>query len=100
MTKLQPKEPLPDFKNRQEMAEFWDTHDFADYWAEFKPVKVQVSKNLTSSLNIRLDPKSLDELRKKAQKKGVGPTTLARMWILEHLRARSPASADIGAEQE
>jgi predicted DNA binding CopG/RHH family protein len=79
------KKPLPDFKNRQEMAEWFDTHEMTDY--DFKPVRVRFSKNLSVGLNIRLDPDSFAQLRSAASKKGIGPTTLARMWIKEHLSA-------------
>ena len=34
---------------------------------------------------IRLDEETLEQLRTLARDKGIGPTTLARMWILEHL---------------
>ena len=33
------KSRIPDFKNRQEMAEWFDTHDMADYQDEFKTVE-------------------------------------------------------------
>ena len=84
--KLKKKEPVPDFKSREEEAEFWDTHDLADYWSEFGPAKVRSAKKLTAGLHIRLDPTTLAKLRAVAQQKGVGPTTLACMWILEHLQ--------------
>lgn len=81
------KSRIPEFKNRQEMAEWFDTHDLADYQDEFKTVQVRFAKNLSAGLNIRLDPHSLEQLRAVAHKKGIGPTTLARMWIKEHLSA-------------
>ncbi len=90
------KEPLPEFQSRQEMAEFWDTHDFADYMDEFKPVKVRFAKNLSQPISIRLDPETLTELRSRAREKGIGPTTLARMWILEHLRELQEGSRSSG----
>ncbi len=83
----QNKSRIPDFKTRQEMAEWWDTHDLADYQDEFKTVKVNVAKNLSEGITIRLDPKTLNKLRSKAHKKGIGPTTLARMWIMENLQS-------------
>ncbi|HLW02705.1 MAG TPA: CopG family antitoxin [Ktedonobacterales bacterium] len=83
------KKPIPDFKNRQEMAEWFDTHDMTDY--DFKPVRVRFAKKLSEGLSIRLDPETLGELRKEAQQKGIGPTTLVRMWVMEHLRgSRNP----------
>jgi predicted DNA binding CopG/RHH family protein len=83
---------IPKFNNYAEEAEFWDTHDFTEFNDEFKPVKVRFAKNLSGSLNIRLDPESLEEIRKQAHEKGIGPTTLVRMWVLEHLKDNRPAS--------
>lgn len=77
---------IPQFASRQEEADWWDTHDLADYQDEFKTVNVTFAKNLSQGLTIRLDPETLHELRTQAHRKGVGPTTLARMWILEHLQ--------------
>ncbi len=85
MTK-QKKKQIPEFKNRQEMAKFWDTHDFTEYKDEFKPIKVRFAKKLSEGITIRLDSETLSELRSQAQKKGIGPTTLARMWVIEQLR--------------
>jgi|SRR5581483_3259261 len=75
----------PGVQERREEAAFWDTHDFADYWDEWKPVRVRFAKNLSEGITIRLDPETLGMLRQAARKKGLGPTTLARMWILERL---------------
>ncbi|MGH2559377.1 MAG: CopG family antitoxin [Thermomicrobiales bacterium] len=88
--KLLPKEPIPDFKSIEEEAAFWDTHDFTDYLDEFKPVTIRVSKNfrsqtLSNGITVRLDAPTLVQLREFAQQKGIGPSTLARMWILEKL---------------
>jgi predicted DNA binding CopG/RHH family protein len=84
----QPKSRIPDFKSREEEAQWWDTHDLADYWDEFRPVKVRFAKklsNLSETLNIRLDPEDVVKLGQEAHKKGIGPTTLVRMWVREHL---------------
>lgn len=48
-------------------------------------MRVRFAKNLSETLNIRLDSETLRTLRERAKQKGVGPTTLARMWILEQL---------------
>ena len=88
-----PREPapsrIPQFASIEEEAEFWDTHDTTDYEDEFKPVKLRVAKNLSEGITIRLDPDTLDQLRSRAHDQGIGPTTLARMWILERLKATS-----------
>ena len=92
--KMLPKEPIPEFGSREEEARFWDTHDMADYWDEFKPVKVRFAKNLSEGLHIRLDPETMNQLRSEAAHKGIGPTTLARMWIKERLQGKKADSAE------
>jgi hypothetical protein len=77
---------IPQFRSREEEAEFWDTHDVTDYLDELEPVKVRFARNLSEGITIRFDPKTLATLRLQAREKGVGPSTLARMWILERLR--------------
>lgn len=83
---------IPDFASREEMAEWFVTHDMAGYWDALKPTKVRFAKRLSEGLNIRLDPESLGELRSEAAGKGIGPTTLARMWILERLKVQRSRS--------
>lgn len=77
---------IPTFKNIQEEAEFWDTHDTTDFEDEFKPVKVRFAKNLSQGLTIRLDPDILHRVRAQAHQRGIGPTTLIRMWVMERLQ--------------
>lgn len=86
---------VPDFASREEMAEWFDTHDAGDYLDEFKLIdrkQVRVAKNLSTNITVRLSPDLLDQLRRKADQKGVGPSTLARMWIIEQLRGNSTSS--------
>ena len=85
-TEQETRSRIPDFKSREEEAEWFDTHDMADYQDEFQTVRARFAKNLSEGLNIRLDKETLASIRTKAQEQGIGPTTLVRMWILEHLR--------------
>jgi hypothetical protein len=90
----QPKETdpkrVPEFKNEQEMAEFWDSHSPLDYPEHFAEVEVQFSRPLIKKgLTIKLSEQTIAQLREIGREQGVGPSTLARMWILEHLRERS-----------
>jgi predicted DNA binding CopG/RHH family protein len=89
----QRKRRVPIFKSREEEAAFWDTHDVADYWDDLKPVRVRFAKNLSQGITIRLDPETLAVLRSRAHEQGLGPTTLARMWILERLRSGAARGA-------
>ena len=84
---LKTKSRIPDFKSREEEAKFWDSNSMADYWDEMKPVSVRFAQNLSDTLNVRFEPEDVVKIRRKAQKKGIGPTTLIRMWVREHLYA-------------
>lgn len=85
MIQERPQSRIPEFKSREEEAAWFDSHDLADYQDEFTTIKVRFGKNLSEGLHIRLDPGSLTKLRETASLQGIGPTTLARMWIMERL---------------
>jgi hypothetical protein len=63
-------------------AKYWETN-FEKAWQQGKPVTVKFAKNLSETINIRLDPKTLKTVRIEADKKGIGPSQLIRMWIKE-----------------
>jgi len=63
--------------------------DRGDAWNESdEVVHVEVKKPLDKVIPVRLPADKWEQIRKEARELGVGPTTLARMWILEHLRSR------------
>ncbi|MDO8655404.1 MAG: hypothetical protein Q7R48_03235 [bacterium] len=64
-----------------ERGEAWNETD--------EVVQVQVKRPLDKVIPVRLSADNWDELRREARELGVGPTTLARMWILERLRQRT-----------
>lgn len=68
---------------RIEQGDAWDEGD--------EVVHVEVKKPLDKVIPVRLTAEKWEELRKEAREMGVGPTTLARMWILERLRRRASA---------
>ena len=49
-------------------------------------VAVQVKRPLDKVIPVRLSSESWQALYEEAEELGVGPTTLARMWILAQLR--------------
>ena len=77
---------IPAFQNIEEEAAFWDTHSISDFMEASKPVEVQVSNNLSDPLTVRLDPEDRADVARRAKAIGVGPSTLVRMWIKEHLK--------------
>jgi len=54
-------------------------------------VRVEVKKPLDKVIPVRLPADKWEQIREEARELGIGPTTLARMWILEHLRSRVKA---------
>lgn len=77
---------IPKFKTYEEEAHFWDTHSIADFRREFRKTKVKVSKPLKLTFTVRLDDHTVDQLDRVAKEKGIGPRTLARVWLLEKLK--------------
>ena len=51
-------------------------------------VQLEVKKPLDKVIPIRLSADKWEEIRQEAKELGVGPTTLVRMWVLDHLRQR------------
>jgi len=66
-----------------EEGDAWDDSDDV--------VQVGVKKPLDKVIPVRLSGDKWEELRREARELGVGPTTLARMWLLERLRQRVKA---------
>ena len=65
---------------RIEQGDAWDETD--------EVVAVEVKKPLDKVIPVRLSTDKWEEVRQEARELGIGPTTLARMWILECLRQR------------
>jgi len=66
--------------------------DRGDAWNEGdEVVRVEVKKPLDKVIPVRLPADKWEQIREEARELGVGPTTLARMWILERLRSRVKA---------
>ncbi len=66
-----------------EQGNAWDESD--------EVVQVEVKKPLDKVIPVRLSADKWEDIRREAKELGVGPTTLARMWILERLRQRVKA---------
>jgi hypothetical protein len=85
---------VPAFADEQEAAAFWDSHSPLDFPEEFEEVEVAIGRSTRKrGLTVKLDQATIDRLTAIAEGKGIGPSTLARMWILEHLQALPPESA-------
>jgi len=69
--------------NEIEKGDAWDESD--------EIVQLEVKKTLDKVIPVRLSADKWEEIRREARELGVGPTTLARMWILERLRQQVKA---------
>lgn len=82
-----PTEPhgsIPAFHNEDEEAEFFDTHDFGDFWAEGRPVAFR--HTLEKKVQLRLNDEMDHELSHYAEEAGMKKATLIRQWLKERLR--------------
>lgn len=77
--------PAPPFQTIEEEANFWDTHDFTEHSEGFEQVEARFAPNLSQGITIRLTVQDLRDLRQVATKKGIGVSSLARMWIKQTL---------------
>lgn len=75
---------VPAFNSIQEEMEFWDTHDTIDFADDLSEATYAPEKKV-APISIRLDPADRARLRAEAEKMGIGPSTLARIWIKERL---------------
>ena len=91
-------ERIPTFADEQEAATFWDAHSPLDFPDDFEEAEVSIARSTRKrGLTVKLDEATIDRLTAIAEGNGIGPSTLARKWILEHLQALPPEPASSGA---
>lgn len=74
---------LPEhFNTIKEAAEFWDTHDSAEYEEYMRDVDCKVNIKRRTYM-ISLDSMLYRKLRAIAKERGVQPETLVNLWIQE-----------------
>jgi len=80
------RDPIPDqFATIEEAAEFWDTHDLADYWDLTEEVDFEVNLQRRRYL-VALDPELAEGLAREAQRRGLSLETLLNLWLSEKLQ--------------
>jgi CopG antitoxin of type II toxin-antitoxin system len=79
------RDPLPEhFASLEEAAEFWDTHDSADYDEYFVGVDFDVD---LKKRTLQIDGTLYDRLKVIAKKKRIPTNELLNRWIEEKLRS-------------
>ena len=70
----------------REMAEFWDTHDAADYDDQTHEVTIEFALE-TRRHYIAIDPELQERLRRLALARGISLESLANLWLQERALA-------------
>lgn len=79
------KSSISEASSYQELGEFWDTHDTADY--EDQTYEVEFEVDLQSEVTYLPLEKNLSaQVRALAKQRGVSPETLLNLWVQEHLQ--------------
>jgi hypothetical protein len=81
-------EHIPKFKSREEEAAFWQKTGLDQLSPdEYEEVQVErPDRPLSATFALRLDPRTVELLRRVARSMEVGPTQLVRAWVLERLK--------------
>ena len=70
----------PTFKNDEDAARFWETHEPMDNISETTRVEPPLRPR-SQAISLRLDPTILGLVKRIARHKGVGYQTLIKIWI-------------------
>ena len=75
----------------KEEAEWWDSHDWGEFWDELEDVDivVELEKPRDETIVLRVQKQIKDRLDKFARGLGLNLSTLARMWLMEKLQENS-----------
>lgn len=80
---------IPKFKNEDEEAEFWGTHDSTEYIDWSKAIINPSFPNLkpsTKTMTIRVPQALLDDLKRIANRKDVPYQSLVKVYLDEKIR--------------
>ena len=88
MTKKKFKFPDFDKMSYKEEANWWDSHDFTEFWDVTEEVDMvfELDKPRDETIILRVQKQVKDSLDKFARSLGLNLSTLARMWLMEKLQ--------------
>ncbi len=80
---------IPVFKDEDQEAKFWNTHDSTEYldWSKFKRVRFPNLKPSSTPISIRLPSYMVSELKVKANRLDIPYQTLIKQAIAKELVA-------------
>ena len=79
---------IPEFKNENEEADFWATHDTADYFdlSTLQEVSFPNLKKIGGLIPVVLDEETAQELRELADDRSVDLPELAAQYVREGIK--------------
>ena len=85
--------PIPAFSSEAEEAEFWATHDTADYvdWSAARVVIFPDLKASTTTISLRLPSHLLEDLKRLANRRDVPYQSRLKVFLAERLEAEAKA---------
>lgn len=80
--------PIPKFKNEDEEAEFWGTHDSTEYldWSKARRVSFPNLKPSTQSIALRLPEGLLNSIKVEAHKMDMPYQSLMKLYLAQKVR--------------
>ena len=93
---------IPEFKNVEEEAEFWDDFDTAKIWDQAEEVEnVVFTKPDRQVVSFRMDRELIDRIKAYAQSLDTPYTALIRMWAIKGFKKEiEEGLAGSGSEEE
>ena len=86
MAESKVRDQIPEqFATIEEAAEFWDSHDLADYWDLTEAVEFEVNLQRRRYL-VAVDPELAEKLATEAHQRGLSTETLVNLWLSERLQ--------------
>ena len=77
---------VPKFKTEEEEAQFWLNHSPLEFRDEFEEASdVHFPSPKRRIIALRMNDQQVKSIRHLSEKKGIGFSTLIRMWVLEKL---------------
>ena len=79
---------IPEFKNSEEEAKFWDEHDSAVYidWSETEKTIFPNLKSSTESISLRLPSPLLARIKELANEKDVPYQSLMKVYLSDQVK--------------
>ena len=79
------KSSISKAKSYEEIGEFWDTHDLAEYWDQTKPAKFEV--DIQSEVTYyAVDNELSTRIQASSRQRGISADTLLNLWVQEKLQ--------------